>query len=81
MLVCMHDKKGFAGIMLVKTNPPSVKAGYEPDDAMVENVNAPGKRSKHVTDGLGRGIKQRKGDIQALVSRRIYHTPIKVVVA
>ena len=33
MIVCMHDKKGFAGIdplMLVKTNPPSVKAGYGP---------------------------------------------------
>ena len=30
MLVCMHNKKGFAGIILVKTNPPSVKAGYGP---------------------------------------------------
>ena len=28
--VCMHNKKGFAGTMLVITNPPSVKAGYWP---------------------------------------------------
>ena len=28
----VHKKKVFEGILLVKTNPPSVKAGYGPDD-------------------------------------------------
>ena len=28
--VCMHNKSIFEGLMLVKTNPPSVKAGYGP---------------------------------------------------
>ena len=30
MFVCMHNIKFFEGIMLVKTNPPLVKAGYGP---------------------------------------------------
>ena len=30
MFVCMHNIKFFEGIMLAKTNPPLVKAGYGP---------------------------------------------------
>ena len=26
--LCVHKKKVFEGILLVKTNPPSAKAGY-----------------------------------------------------
>ena len=35
----VHKKKVFEGILLVKTNPPSVKAGYGPGNyAMVAPV-------------------------------------------
>ena len=30
MFVCMHNITFFEGIMLAKTNPPLVKAGYGP---------------------------------------------------
>ena len=31
---CVHTKKAFEGILLVKTNPPSMKAGYGPARSM-----------------------------------------------
>ena len=31
---CVHTKKAFEGILLVKTNPTSMKAGYEPARSM-----------------------------------------------
>ena len=33
MVVGMHNNTFFEGMMLVKTNPPSVKAGYGPVNA------------------------------------------------
>ena len=36
-LMRVHTKKVFEGILLVKTNPPSVKAGYGPDRPTLGN--------------------------------------------
>ena len=41
MLTCMHNKKVFGGIMLVKTNPPSLKAGYGPVGAKLPRFLSP----------------------------------------
>ena len=42
MFVCRHIIKFFEGITLVKTNPPSVKAGYGPATYNFRRSRLPG---------------------------------------
>ena len=44
MFMCRHNIKFFEGTMLVKTNPPSVKAGYG-SVPTVASIN-PGKTTR-----------------------------------